>query len=293
MQLIVKSTQRYGKQRSHTATHLLHAELVSIFPQTQQQWSLVDYDYLRFDFNSDRFLTDGEIIDIENSINNMIKNAYPVSIQDMSIQEAEKIWAKMFFQDKYGDIVRVVSISSNNQSKPFSIELCWWTHVKNTWEIGVFKIVWQESIASGIKRITAYTWPKVIEYIQEKENIIKDINHILWTTSNQLIDKIDKLDQANRSLSSKLESVYQHWFNTNESNKINISQVPILQDNLPKDLLPYIKNSSKDLLIYNDEGSFLIYSPTGQAKQIWSWLKWWWNDQLFQWKDPIVKNINI
>lgn len=294
MQLIVKPVQRYAKQRSHTATHLLHAELGGIFPQTQQQWSLVESDYLRFDFNSDKFLTNEEISEIESNINDIILNWYDIDIKEMSMSEAEKLWAKMFFQDKYGDKVRVVSISShNNITKPISIELCWWTHVANTREIGIFKIVSQESIASGIKRIIAYTWPKVIEYIQEKETIISQINDTLWTTTNQVIDKINKLMQNSKSIETKLNQVYQNWFDNNNTNKINISEISLLKDSLPKDLLQYIKGSNINRLIHDDDGSFIIYSPTGQAKQIWVWLKWWWNDQLFQWKDPLVKNINI
>ncbi len=294
MQLRVNSSQRYGKQRSHTATHLLHAELCSVLPETKQQWSLVEDDYLRFDFNSDKFLTNNEIEKIENNINNIIKSGHHVTTKEMDINDAEKLWAKMFFQDKYGSRVRVVNISSDNaNSKAISIELCWGIHVTNTKEIGIFKIISQESIASGIKRIVAYTWPKVSEYIKDKDNLIDSINIALWTTSNQIIDKITRLELQNKSLSSKLDTVYQNWFGINIKNKINISEIEIFEDIVPKDLLWFVKNTKKDIIIYDNDWSFLIYSPTGRARQIWQWLKWWWNDQLFQWKDLMVSNINI
>lgn len=294
MQLIVNPPQRYGKQRSHTATHLLHAELGAILPQAQQQWSLVEVDYLRFDFNSDRFLSNQEIESIEDNINRVIENWYDVSIREMKIDEAEKLWAKMFFQDKYGDKVRVVSISSHShKSKVISIELCGGTHVSNTMEIGIFKIISQESIASGIKRIIAYTWPKVSGYIQEKDQLLSDINTILWTTNNQILDKIIKIEQNNKALSSKIDKLYQNWFSINQDNKLDISKIALFENTTPKDLLQFIKNSTREILLYDDQGNFVIHSPVGRAKQIWQWLKWWWNDQIFQWKDPIVVNVEI
>lgn len=88
MQIFVDPVQRYAKMRAHTATHLLHAELANIFPQTKQAGSLVDEDYLRFDFYSDTALTDKQLQDIENNINEYIKNALPVTTQEMSYDDA-------------------------------------------------------------------------------------------------------------------------------------------------------------------------------------------------------------
>lgn len=174
MKLIVDHSSRFAKMRAHTATHLLHAQLAKFFPKTKQEWSLVDNDLLRFDFAADRLLDPQELANIEKKINQIIYLACDVTTQEMSIDDAAKLWAKMFFEDKYGDTVRVVQIK-NTQLPPelqnddipeylasfwdfLSTELCWWTHVSNTKDIWCFAILSQEAVASGIKRITAITW---------------------------------------------------------------------------------------------------------------------------------------
>lgn len=294
MQLIVTPPQRYAKQRSHTATHLLHAELNNIFPQAQQQGSLVESDYLRFDYNADRFLTFQEVNNIEENINDIIAHWYDIKIEEMDIQKAETLGAKMFFQEKYWDIVRVVMVDKKNKDNQiFSIELCWGTHVSNTKEIGIFKITWQESIANGIKRITAYTWPQVIKYIRDKENILSEINALCATNTHQLVDRITKLQEWSKELRSKLDKAYQLWFDDNRDNVINISKVPLLADTPTKEMIAYIKNIKQDLIIYDDEGSFIIHSPFGNAKEIGKGLKWWGNNNMFQWKDMGIKDITI
>lgn len=112
MQLTVNHPQRYAKMRAHTATHLLHAELGKVFPDTKQAGSLVDSDLLRFDFYAERLLNQQELASIEKRINQMIYLASDVKVEEMSIKEAEKLGAKMFFEEKYGDVVRVVQIKN-------------------------------------------------------------------------------------------------------------------------------------------------------------------------------------
>lgn len=173
MKLTVNPSQRYAKMRAHTATHLLHAELGKIFPDTKQAGSLVDSDLLRFDFYAERLLTQQELAMIEKRINQMIYLAREVKVEEMSIEAAGKLGAKMFFEEKYGDVVRVVQVINDelpqemqhdNNAEYFasygnllSVELCGGTHVSNTKEIGAFTILSQEAVASGIKRITALT----------------------------------------------------------------------------------------------------------------------------------------
>ncbi len=110
MQLTVNPSQRYAKMRAHTATHLLHAELGKIFPDTKQAGSLVDSDLLRFDFYAERLLTQQELASIEKRINQIIYLAREVKIEEMSIEAAGQLGAKMFFEEKYGDVVRVVQV---------------------------------------------------------------------------------------------------------------------------------------------------------------------------------------
>ena len=139
MKLSIDMDQRYAKMRAHTATHLLHAELAKIFPNTKQAWSLVDLDLLRFDFYANSLLTGEQIKQIENNVNQIIYNAFPVDLIETSFEEWVKLWAKAFFEEKYWDEVRVIRIHEWDEN--ISVELCWWTHVNNTREIWAFAII--------------------------------------------------------------------------------------------------------------------------------------------------------
>lgn len=119
MKLIVEQCQRYAKMRAHTATHLLHTELGKIFKDTKQAGSLVEEDYLRFDFNAERLLTQEELARIEKRINQIIYIAADVSIEEMSLKDATNLGAKAFFEDKYGDTVRVVRIINKQLPQDF------------------------------------------------------------------------------------------------------------------------------------------------------------------------------
>lgn len=130
MKLTVDHAQRFAKMRAHTAAHLLHAELVKIFPATKQAGSFVDEDYLRFDFAADRSLTSEELAKIQSNINTIIYAALPVTTTETSFDEAVKLGAKAFFEDKYGDVVRLVKVDQD-----ISTELCGGTHVTNTKDI--------------------------------------------------------------------------------------------------------------------------------------------------------------
>ena len=151
MKLTVNPAQRYAKMRAHTATHLLHAELGQIFPDTKQAGSLVDSDLLRFDFYAERLLDQQELTKLEKRINQIIYLACEVKTEEMSIETASQLGAKMFFEEKYGDEVRVVQIQASelplemqkddnaeyfsSLGERISVELCGGTHVKNTKEI--------------------------------------------------------------------------------------------------------------------------------------------------------------
>ena len=147
MKLSIDMDQRYAKMRAHTATHLLHAELAKIFPNTKQAGSLVDSDLLRFDFYADKLLTPEQIRNIENNINQTIFKAFPVDLIETSFEEWVKLWAKAFFEEKYWDEVRVIRVHDGD--KNISVELCGWTHVNNTRDIWAFTIISQEAVASA------------------------------------------------------------------------------------------------------------------------------------------------
>ncbi len=300
MRLNVDKRQRFAKMRAHTAAHLLHAELIKIFPNTKQAGSFVDSDYLRFDFQTDRMITEQEIAEIEKNINQHIYNCEKVESNEMSIDDANKLWAKAFFEDKYWDIVRVVQVD-----KWISTELCGGTHISNTKEIGAFAIVGQEAIASGIKRISAYTGPKVLEIKNQQNSVLSGIIGKIGVKSHgQISDKLDKVITENKELAEKVESLQTKiiWsvlgeckFETDENfeKKINISKINELKDLKFKDIVLQAKILFTDnVLVFNEEWNFAVISASGEAKNIAGklWLKWGWNDNLIQGRDwSIVK----
>ena len=170
----IDSNRRRAIERNHSATHILHEALRRVLgSHVKQLGSLVHNEYLRFDFPHFHKLEENQIREIEELVNSKIQEEIKVYTDvDISIEEANKIPnVKKFFGEKYGDKVRVVHIDDN-----FSIEFCGGTHVKNTFEIGLFKITKEESIASGTRRIFARTGEGILHLLGEK---IKDIDKIL------------------------------------------------------------------------------------------------------------------
>ncbi len=272
MKLIVEQCQRYAKMRAHTATHLLHAELGKIFKNTKQAGSLVDQDYLRFDFTTDRLLTTEEIHEIEKNINQIIYDAYIVEVNEMSMEEATALWAKSFFEEKYWTTVRVVQMKNEkwkmkNEGENISIELCGGTHVANTKDIWCFAITGQEAVASGIKRITAVTWPKVAMRIYELQGVLDTTIEKLWIkTHTQLSDKLDKTLKEYDEMKSALEAMESKMIidvlkaADTRSNKDFQKIIHISSDLNFKNILPATKWLFDDMnvIIFNDEGNFLL-----------------------------------
>lgn len=295
MQLSVDPIQRNAKMRAHTATHLLHAQLAAIFPQTKQAGSLVDEDYLRFDFYADTALSDQQVQDIQSYINTQIAQALPVDIQEMSYADATQSWAKAFFEDKYGDTVRVVTIGDK-----VSVELCGWTHVSNTAHIGAFAIISQESIAAGIKRITAVTGPKVAEELNTKNNELKDIAQRLWVQEKQITDKIQSIQKEKETIENQKSSLEQSIAKTaivNITDKkddytvINTTKQVSLQSIPFKSLVQIAKDLGGKYLLTEASWSFAIIGWSAKSFAQAHWLKGGGSDTFFQWKDPKILEI--
>jgi len=289
--------------RAHTATHLLHAELAKIFPDTKQAGSLVDEDLLRFDFYANSLLTAEQIHNIENNINQTIFKAFPVDLIETSFDEGVKLWAKAFFEEKYGDEVRVIRVHDGDEN--ISVELCGWTHVSNTKDIGAFTIVSQEAVASWIKRITAYTWPKVIEKLHNYEEILNWASQTLDVKSYaQINEKLSKYVKENSELQQRVESLETASIRTtlqSSQSRSNSDFSKIIQ--LPagtnfkalswivKEIFP----SDRSVLLYTDEWNYVIItdgwvSAKDLAKKY--NLRGWGSDVMAQWRDEWVKNIN-
>lgn len=193
---------RRRAQANHTATHLLQAALKKIVSDSiSQAGSLVAFDRLRFDFNCPRGLTTEEIQQIEEQINTWIAEAHPTETAVMSLTEAKAKGAIAMFGEKYGTEVRVIDVPG------VSLELCGGTHVHNTAEIGVFKIVSETGIASGIRRIEAIAGPAVLEYLNLRDNIVKELEGRFKVKPEGIIERIDTLQHDLKSAQKDIETL--------------------------------------------------------------------------------------
>lgn len=182
----IDSKKRARTRHHHSVTHLMHSALRQVFGSSlQQAGSEVNHERTRFDFTLDRAAKPEEITKIENMVNNWINKKLPVEVKEMSFNEAMQTGALAFFGDKYGDHVRVIQMG--NDGEMASVELCGGTHVKNTSEIGGFKIVKESSIASGTRRIEAVAGEVLKEYIEKHEKeTIKLLEELLDAINNKL-----------------------------------------------------------------------------------------------------------
>ncbi|MBI3591743.1 MAG: alanine--tRNA ligase [Candidatus Melainabacteria bacterium] len=190
---IIDLFKRTRTKHHHSVTHLMHSALRKVFGESlQQAGSEVNHERTRFDFTLDRGAKSEEIEKIESMVNSWIQKKLPVEIKEMSFNDAMKTGALAFFGDKYGDIVRVIKMG--NDKDLASVELCGGTHIKNTNEIGGFKIVKESSIAAGIRRIEAVAGEALKEYLKklEEEKTVK--NKELEEKYKKLHEKLIKLN---------------------------------------------------------------------------------------------------
>ncbi|MCG7332901.1 alanine--tRNA ligase [Salinicoccus roseus] len=188
--------------KNHTATHLLHQALRDVLgDHVNQAGSLVEKERLRFDFSHLEGLTDEEIERIETIVNEKIYSNMNVEISEMPIDQAKEKGAMALFGEKYGDIVRVVDIDQ------YSVELCGGIHVRNTGEIGLFKIVSETGIGAGVRRIEAVTSRYAVNLYKEKEALLASISGRLKVRENQVEKRVDSLLDENRSLQQKIKEL--------------------------------------------------------------------------------------
>ncbi len=186
----------------HSATHLMHAALRKVLGNhVAQKGSLVNDEYLRFDFSHFAKVTDEEIRKTESIVNEKIRENIPVVIKQMPKEEALKTGAMALFGEKYGDTVRVVTIDPS-----YSIELCGGTHVGNTGELGFFKIISETAVGAGIRRIEALSGKAAEDYVQKEFDIIHHIRESLKNPKD-LNKGIDNLIGENNDLKKQLEKL--------------------------------------------------------------------------------------
>ncbi|UXU56056.1 alanine--tRNA ligase [Staphylococcus agnetis] len=197
----VNETERKAIMKNHSATHLLHAALKQVLgTHVNQAGSLVDSERLRFDFSHIAPMTSEEIQLVEQRVNEEIWKSMDVETKEMAIEEAKSAGAMALFGEKYGDVVRVVDMG------PFSKELCGGTHVKNTSEIGLFKITSESGTGAGVRRIEAVTGQHAYLYLErylEQFNLIKQ--QVKAKSDDQVFDKIVQIQEEEKALQRTLE----------------------------------------------------------------------------------------
>lgn len=199
---IVDKEIRMASARNHSATHLLHKALKEVLGEhVNQAGSLVTSERLRFDVTHFEAITKEELKVIEEKVNDVILESLNITCENMSINDAKNKGAMALFGEKYGDEVRVVSMGD------YSIELCGGTHLTNTSQIGMFKILSEGGVAAGVRRIEAITGRAVYNYLKEKEEIISNVCSNLKTKEDSLSQKVTSLIEENKSLSKELHDM--------------------------------------------------------------------------------------
>jgi len=206
----IVSKDRDATKKNHTATHLLQWALQQVIDKSvAQQGSLVGPDYLRFDFTCPKALTAEQIKNVERLVRGKIAEDLPVTCAIMPRDEAEKLGAMALFGEKYGNEVRVVAIGADSNDKlkdAFSREFCGGTHVDRIGPIGGFKIIKEESISAGVRRITALTGRGLDNYLEQRGEIIDELSEMLKAPAEDLVDRVGNLIKENKKLAKQLKS---------------------------------------------------------------------------------------
>nr|WP_330367293.1 alanine--tRNA ligase [Peptoanaerobacter stomatis] len=246
---------RFATRRNHTATHLLHKALkIVLGDHIQQAGSLVSSDRLRFDFNHFSGMSKEEISMVEKIVNEQIYNALDVKTEVMSIEDAKNTGAMSLFDEKYGDMVRVLSIGD------FSKEFCGGTHVTNSNDIGMFKITSEGGVASGVRRIEAITGLKVYEYLLGEECLIDTVSNIIKSSKENIEKRITEVVEENKSLDKKLKQIQnesaKNTLDTIIKNAKQIKDVKLItysyenmQDDVLRDIMQEIIDKTENIIV--------------------------------------------
>ena len=199
VRLVIDAERREAIRLNHSATHVLHSALRELLgAHVRQAGSLVTPDRLRFDFTHTSPVKDDMLERIEDVVNTHIRENAEVTSQEMSLTDALKSGALAFFGEKYGERVRVLKMGN------FSTELCGGTHVARTGDIGLFKLKAEVGVASGVRRVEATTGDGALEWVRQREKVLKEVGTILKGTEEDAVEKLEKLLAERRDLEKQL-----------------------------------------------------------------------------------------
>jgi alanyl-tRNA synthetase len=199
----VPTDRRRDTERNHTATHLLHAALRRVLGEhVHQAGSVVEPDRLRFDFTHHGPVRAEQLEEVERQVNEGVWAAVPLRVSQKSYTEAVAGGAMALFGEKYGSVVRVVDIPG------LSTELCGGTHVRNTAEIGLFRVVQETGVAAGVRRVTAVTGPKAFEHLRERERMVERVAELVKAPVHGVVKKVESVLEERRQLERRLEEAH-------------------------------------------------------------------------------------
>ena len=205
--IMIDPERRAAIRRAHTATHLLQAALLRVLGEhCHQAGSLVEPDHLRFDFTHFSAVTPEELVEIGNQVSEMVLRGEPVETMVLPIAEAQKLGATALFGEKYGETVRVVKMGED------SLEFCGGTHLDNTAKVGPFRILSEASVASGVRRIEAYTGKEVLRQTEQMSRLLLDIAHELKTTPKELMQRAHAMVGEVKELKQRLDAMKDKLF---------------------------------------------------------------------------------
>jgi alanyl-tRNA synthetase len=206
----IVSSDRDSIKKNHTATHLLQWALQQTLGKSvAQQGSLVGPDYLRFDFTWPKALSGKQIKKVEHLVREKIAADSPVTCCCLPREQAQKLGAMALFGEKYGSEVRVVAIGAEDENRlteAFSKEFCGGTHVDKIGFIGGFKIIKEESVSAGVRRITAMTGSGLTVYLEQRSRIVDELSEMLKVPAEEVADRVGRLIKENKKLAKELKS---------------------------------------------------------------------------------------
>ena len=257
--LSVCKQTRMEIERNHSTTHLLHKALKeTLGTHVAQAGSLVTKDRLRFDFSHFEAMTKEQLMEVEEKVNNAIMNAMDIVVRELPIDEAKKLGATAQFGEKYGEVVRVVSMGN------YSTEFCGGCHLTNTAQAGMFKIISEGGVAAGVRRIEGVTGFGVYEYIKEKDELISNVAKTLKTTEHDIIKKSESVMEELKNTQKELESLKakmaaEQAGNVME-NAVEVNGVTLICSRLDNQGVDALKTMADDIKSKNDNAVIVFAS---------------------------------
>jgi len=246
--------RRQGIRRAHSATHILHHALQKhIGGHAQQRGSKVDRDWLRFDFSNPSGLGADDLVRIENEVNEHIRHAAGIGWKNLPIADARAAGAMMLFGEKYPEVVRMVSMGE------FSKELCGGTHLDNTGQIGLFKIVGEESVSAGTRRITALTGQAALDHVRQAEQTLHEVAGALKIPTAEVVTRVAALAKELRDLKKQLsagpktgelspEKLLEHAVDV-KGNKIVVAEAPGASADTMRQIIDQLRRKASPIAV--------------------------------------------